>query len=195
MKDYRVMVTVKNNKLLSAIEDAGFSSVSEFSRAFSINESEVGRLLNIKKSPLKPSGELTVTAAKIIDALNCGIEDVFSEDQIWQPVEDNKGMLYVDRFDINEIMGLGETNSLESEYERSALTGYVKNLMSSSKLTQKEQRVIKMRFGLSGGDSNHLDDIAKQLDVTTERVRQIEARALRRMRQQNPEENILRGYK
>ncbi len=45
-------------------------------------------------------------------------------------------------------------------------------------LTEREQRVIRLRFGLSDGQSRTLGEVGKELSVTRERVRQIEAKAL-----------------
>ena len=49
-------------------------------------------------------------------------------------------------------------------------------------LTQREQRVLTLRFGLGDGYSRTLDEIGRQFKVTRERIRQIEAKALRKMR-------------
>jgi RNA polymerase primary sigma factor len=49
-------------------------------------------------------------------------------------------------------------------------------------LSEREQKVLEMRFGLADGDSRTLDEIGRQFQVTRERVRQIEAKALRKMR-------------
>ena len=49
-------------------------------------------------------------------------------------------------------------------------------------LTQREQTVLSLRFGLGDGSSRTLDEIGRQFEVTRERIRQIEAKALRKMR-------------
>jgi RNA polymerase primary sigma factor len=49
-------------------------------------------------------------------------------------------------------------------------------------LTGRERRVLEMRFGLSDGYSRTLEEVGKQFKVTRERIRQIEAKALRKMR-------------
>ena len=49
-------------------------------------------------------------------------------------------------------------------------------------LTEREQKVLKLRFGLEDGRSRTLEEVGKEFDVTRERIRQIEAKALRKLR-------------
>jgi RNA polymerase primary sigma factor len=49
-------------------------------------------------------------------------------------------------------------------------------------LTPREHRIIGLRFGLEDGRSRTLDEIGKEFSVTRERIRQIEARAIRKLR-------------
>ena len=49
-------------------------------------------------------------------------------------------------------------------------------------LTEREQNVLKLRFGLEDGRARTLEEVGKRFDVTRERIRQIEAKALRKLR-------------
>ena len=49
-------------------------------------------------------------------------------------------------------------------------------------LTDREQEVLEQRFGLWDGYSRTLEEVGRQFQVTRERIRQIEAKALRKMR-------------
>ncbi len=49
-------------------------------------------------------------------------------------------------------------------------------------LTDREQKVLRLRFGLDDGRSRTLEEVGKEFDVTRERIRQIEAKALRKLR-------------
>ena len=51
-----------------------------------------------------------------------------------------------------------------------------------STLTEREQKVLKLRFGLEDGRARTLEEVGKEFKVTRERIRQIEARALRKLR-------------
>lgn len=49
-------------------------------------------------------------------------------------------------------------------------------------LTEREQKVLKLRFGLNDGRARTLEEVGKEFNVTRERIRQIEAKALRKLR-------------
>ena len=49
-------------------------------------------------------------------------------------------------------------------------------------LTPREERVIKMRFGIGDGSEHTLEEVGQSFQVTRERIRQIEAKALRKLR-------------
>lgn len=51
-----------------------------------------------------------------------------------------------------------------------------------STLSDREQKIIKMRFGLDGGKSHTLEEVGQEFAVTRERIRQIEAKALAKLR-------------
>ena len=68
--------------------------------------------------------------------------------------------------------------------EESASTQLLKEQVQSilSTLSDREQKIIKMRFGLDGGKSHTLEEVGKEFAVTRERIRQIEAKALAKLR-------------
>ena len=51
-----------------------------------------------------------------------------------------------------------------------------------STLTDREQKVLRLRFGLDDGRARTLEEVGKEFNVTRERIRQIEAKALRKLR-------------
>jgi len=51
-----------------------------------------------------------------------------------------------------------------------------------STLSEREQKIVKMRFGLEGGKSHTLEEVGQEFAVTRERIRQIEAKALAKLR-------------
>lgn len=51
-----------------------------------------------------------------------------------------------------------------------------------SELTPREEKVIRLRYGLDDGRSHTLEEVGKEFNVTRERIRQIEAKAIKKMR-------------
>lgn len=62
-----------------------------------------------------------------------------------------------------------------------------------STLTEREEQVLRLRFGLEDGRSRTLEEVGKKFNVTRERIRQIEAKALRKLRHPN-RSNKVRDY-
>lgn len=61
-------------------------------------------------------------------------------------------------------------------------------------LTPREQKVIRLRYGLDDGHARTLEEVGKEFNVTRERIRQIEAKALRKLRHPNRSKKIQDFY-
>ena len=57
-------------------------------------------------------------------------------------------------------------------------------------LTPREEKVLRLRFGIEDGHTRTLEEVGKEFNVTRERIRQIEAKALRKLRQQSRSKNL-----
>ena len=62
-----------------------------------------------------------------------------------------------------------------------------------STLTEREQKVLRLRFGLDDGSPRTLEEVGRQFNVTRERIRQIEAKALRKLRHPS-RSKVLKDY-
>jgi len=69
----------------------------------------------------------------------------------------------------------------DQETARGILSDQFEDILSD--LTPKEQKILKMRFGLGDGIVHTLEEVGKEFNVTRERIRQIEAKALDKIRQ------------
>ncbi len=87
-----------------------------------------------------------------------------------------------------------EDPSLELPLD-SATTESLRNVTNDilSSLTPREAKVLRMRFGIDMNSDHTLEEVGKQFDVTRERIRQIEAKALRKLRHPSRSE-ILRSF-
>ncbi|MCC5788755.1 MAG: sigma-70 family RNA polymerase sigma factor, partial [Opitutales bacterium] len=76
-----------------------------------------------------------------------------------------------------------EDKGAENPYDMTAFSLLKEKIVDVlGSLTEREQKVLSLRFGLVDGYSRTLEEVGKQFRVTRERIRQIEAKALRKMR-------------
>jgi len=73
-----------------------------------------------------------------------------------------------------------DTESPEESATGQLLKEQVKDMLSA--LTEREQKILKLRFGLEDGKSHTLEEVGQEFSVTRERIRQIEAKALAKLR-------------
>ncbi|OGZ28998.1 MAG: RNA polymerase sigma factor RpoD [Candidatus Niyogibacteria bacterium RIFCSPLOWO2_01_FULL_45_48] len=81
--------------------------------------------------------------------------------------------------------------SPEQESARRLLKDQLREIITD--LTPREQKILKMRFGLDDSITHTLEEVGKEFGVTRERIRQIEAKALERIRQHS-KSHKLEGY-
>jgi len=90
------------------------------------------------------------------------------------PIGDDEDSHLADFIEDNSTMPPVEAASLSS------LAGQIKEVLST--LTPREHRVIQMRYGLEDGRNRTLEEVGGEFGVTRERIRQIEAKAIRKLR-------------
>jgi RNA polymerase primary sigma factor len=73
-----------------------------------------------------------------------------------------------------------DTVSPEDSATNQLLKEQVQDVLSS--LSDREQKIVRMRFGLDNGKSHTLEEVGQEFAVTRERIRQIEAKALAKLR-------------
>jgi RNA polymerase sigma factor (sigma-70 family) len=178
MKDYRLTIKVRNNRLLKAIEAVGGTPGGKWCAANGLGYSRVNDLVNMTSSPLTAEGELRRDAAKLCEVLGKLPEDLWSNEQLY-PLEKNFSEMEMDHAQAVALIPPEQQSYLLdlSEFERAQTKALVSRVVST--LTEREQEVIRMRFE----DDLTLDECANRLGVTRERVRQIEAKAIRKLRQ------------
>jgi RNA polymerase primary sigma factor len=189
-KAYRVKITVKNNLLLTAIEQAGYKSAAEFARAIGLTEQRVSALVALRNAPINQDGEFSPNAKRIMEALGAAPSDLWTTEQLNMKLKRNTKEDFFSAPTIQAILG-GNVAQLEgSVYEESEKPEEVLNKKELKAelekvlgtLTPRETKVLQLRFGLDGCGEHTLEEIGDMLDIGKERVRQIEAKALRKMR-------------
>lgn len=82
-----------------------------------------------------------------------------------------------------------DTISPEESAANQLLKEQVKDLLGS--LSEREQKIIRLRFGLEDGKSHTLEEVGQEFSVTRERIRQIEAKALAKLRKHKDSKRLL----
>ena len=77
---------------------------------------------------------------------------------------------------------------------KNALKDIMNDVINNCLKSEKEIRVIRLRFGLDDGVTRTLEQVSKYFGVTRERIRQIESKALRRIRNSRYARQQLKGY-
>ncbi len=84
-----------------------------------------------------------------------------------------------------------EDTSIESPDDTATVTGLMETVRDVlAGLTPREAKVLRMRFGIDMNTDHTLEEVGKQFDVTRERIRQIEAKALRKLRHPSRSEQL-----
>lgn len=92
---------------------------------------------------------------------------------------------------MGDLIGDDKAISPEAAAAQSMLRQHIEEALSE--LKPKEQQVLRLRFGLDDGQERTLDEIGKQFGVTRERIRQIEAKAIKKLRSPKNSRR-LKGY-
>jgi RNA polymerase primary sigma factor len=114
--------------------------------------------------------EMNLPAEKVRDILKIAQEPVSLETPIGEEEDSHLG-------DFIEDEGVSEPS------EAASFTLLKEQLMSVlDTLTPREKKVLELRFGILDGRTRTLEEVGKEFNVTRERIRQIEAKALRKLR-------------
>jgi RNA polymerase primary sigma factor len=114
--------------------------------------------------------EMELPPDKVRDIMKVAQTPVSLETPIGEEEDSNLGDFIPDE--------LGEAPSDAASYQM--LRESMEDVLSS--LSEREREVLRLRFGLEDGRSRTLEEVGKQFNVTRERIRQIEAKALRKLR-------------
>lgn len=125
--------------------------------------------------------EMNLPVEKVREIMKISADPISLDTPIGEEDDSHLGDFIKD----DTIMGPEEAASYTMLQEQ------IKKLLTT--LSDREQRVLILRFGLSDGRTRTLEEVGKEFNVTRERIRQIEAKALRKLRHPN-RSKMLRGF-
>jgi RNA polymerase primary sigma factor len=141
-------------------------SINRLSRASRQLQQDLGR------EPTKEelACEMCVSQDKVRDIVKAAQQPISLETPVGEEEDSLLGDFIEDR----------ASPSPTDAASRQLLTEQVESVLST--LTYREQRVLQLRFGMGDGRARTLEEVGRELGVTRERIRQIEAKALRKLR-------------
>ena len=138
---------------------------------------ELGR----EPQPEEIAKEMNMPVDRVRDIIKIAQEPVSLETPIGEEEDSHLGDFIQD-------------NNVEVPADAATYTLLHEQLMDVlSTLTEREQKVLRLRFGLDDGRPRTLEEVGRQFNVTRERIRQIEAKALRKLRHPS-RSKILKDY-
>ena len=192
INEYRIKVTVRNNLILSAIENAGYKTVSEFCRAIDISKTAFTELIAMRRPPLNLDGEFSEKAKALMEGLCALPTDLWTSEQLTLRLKRNSaerdvsadGMRAALGMNAEETLELMKPDDLEETVLKQEMVTVIEEQLDS--LGPRESKVLKLRFGIDCEEQT-LEQIADTFDLTKERIRQIKEKALRRLRNESSE--------
>ena len=204
--DLRVESRFKNARLYNALHER-FSALAEQSRkgygqgalpilrtastVIGVPPGTLSRLLSLSESPVfKKTGEYRPVALLIADALDMEPAELFPSSLYALKLP----RIVVREFSSPQVISLQEAAHLHlllPAPDADELRHLVNNkeiAKALATLTPREEKIIRLRFGIGCEYAHSLHEIAAEFGVTRERIRQIETHALRRLR--NPSRSM-----
>ena len=149
-------------------------TINKLNRVFRQMLQEMGR----EPTPEELAEKMDMPEDKIRKVLKIAKEPISME----TPIGDDEDSHLGDFIEDNNILSPIESATGESLREST------KDILST--LTPREAQVLRMRFGIDMNTDHTLEEVGKQFDVTRERIRQIEAKALRKLRHPSRAEHL-----
>jgi RNA polymerase sigma factor (sigma-70 family) len=186
MNDLRITVTIKNNLLLRAMEDAGFYSAAAFARACGCSYAALVEYLSLKRTPYLRDGSHRPSILLIADTLRRLPEDLFPPPFLHRALAKNSVVREVSSADMPALLAASDDAEGSNPERLSIVNEAVSELTSAlDDLSPRERKCIAMLYGLDGHKTSTLDQVAATMGVTRERIRQIVLKGQRKLAHPN----------
>lgn len=150
----------------------GMPNVAALARAAGLEQTAVGELVNFKKKPITKTGGWRDSALALATALHRSPEEIWPEHL--QHIAALKTECELD-LTVEQFGAI--SNGEQSILNRDTVTALLRGLPA------RERSIVEMRYGLNGNGAHTLVETADEYGIGAERVRQIEMKAFRRMRE------------
>ena len=167
-EDFNIKISVRNGRLLKAIR-ARYASVADLARKCHLHQTRVNSLVTMKVKPFNQNG-WTDLALDVAAMVGKEPEDLWPDHLRELKLIKSTSEMEVDLESVKQLIQDGTSEKSLSQI--SAISKF------SEALTKRERQCMAMRWALG----HTLDETARVFGVTRERTRQIEAKAIRKMK-------------
>ena len=178
MKDYRVKITIRNERILSAIENMGFPSVAKFCEENILDYTRTSEVIRGSLKPINEKGKLNSLVENLLDVLDLEVKDAFTERQL----RGFKTTSYEVKLKEDELKQLvNPVKNQELKYIENEVQEKISEVLSI-RLTPREEKIVRMRFGIGMQTDHTLEEISQQWNISKARAGQILNKAIRKLR-------------
>ena len=171
----KAQIFTKNTALALLLKQAGIETVTELARRCDMHQPGINNAVNGKRDAIfgAEPGSYRQPAIRIAEVLGVIPEVLFGED----PLLEEKRRQAEEGF-------LQSNPDQQLSPEDSAIQGNLKETVTRvlASLTPREDRVLRMRFGIGMNTDQMSEEVGQQFSVTRERIHAIEAKALRKLK-------------
>lgn len=179
-KDYIVQVKIKNGPLLRALRNSKFKTAKALADAAGCTYQVLIDYLALRRAPIGRRGQWSENAILIAGALKLPPDCLWPEQHLEKALKRARGEVEMSADEIKQIVAPEESRNAEQMLIENQ-EGRILHELLARRLSPREERVIRQRFGFDG-EPKTLEEVAQEQGVNKERIRQIEARAIRRLR-------------
>ena len=187
MKDYRIKITIRNDRLLNAIEDRGIPSVKQFCTLYKLNYNSIVKIISGKIKPLNNLGKPIRLVEQIIDILDISLEDAFTERQLKGFAKTNYEISVAEK-ELKQLVNPvknQEQKMIEQDVKLKILEAF------SKRLSPREEKLIRLKYGFGDEKEHTLYELSSKFKISVERVRQIISKAQRKMKHPSVSRDII----
>lgn len=181
MKEYRIDAKIRNNLILKKIEEIGCKTVGEFCRKYNFSQADLGGIINLKERAITHTMEWRNIIIRISDIFGCLPEDIITEEQKTMELKTNKKFIEVSKLEIDYCSNNPGYLIENMTPENLSIGDNAKEIIGKAFkcINERQRKIVEMRIL----ENKTLEECGKYFNVNRERIRQIESKAFRKLRE------------
>lgn len=188
-RTFHVTVRAKNNLLLSRRKEYGFT-MQKMAVAIGVPLYIYSAYENMQRSPLGKDGIILPHAQAVLNFFDLPFEELWPEEVL--KIKHSKAVLELDAIEIKQMLYDRRPALPDKVLEKRDTQRAIRKVLST--LTPREEKILRMRYGLDGRGGKTLEEVGEDFEVAPERIRQIECKGLRKLRHPSKSKTLYRDY-